>query len=77
MTKNTTKKPEIAKLTIVQLQKIETDLRIFLDDPKNPSRSSNQQFSVHDKGGSFIGDIIADGPYFTKGELEAKIKTLS
>ena len=64
------------QLTRKELREIELELKIFLDKPKNPFRTINQQFGVYDEEEKFVGDILAVNLFFTKEELIEKIKLL-
>jgi len=55
---------------------IERELGVFLAEPKNPKRSTNEQIGVYDQEEEYVGDIIANTPFFTRIELEKKINAL-
>lgn len=55
---------------------IEQKYGVFLAEPENPKRSTNEQIGVYDEDEEFVGDIMAKGAFFTTQELGKKIKAL-
>jgi len=74
--KKVVSKKAVSKLGLRELRAIENQLGIFLKNPVNPKRCTNQQFGVYDEDEKHVGDIMAKGAFFTTKELKAKIKAL-
>lgn len=70
-------KPGVEKLAYRQLGAIETELGVFLRNPKSTKRCQNQQFGIYgEEGENHLGDVMADGHLFTDEELRVKILAL-
>lgn len=69
--KSAAKKP--SALTDREVRKIEIELCVSLERPKQSKRSPNQQFGVYTADGKHLGDIVAEGRLFTPEELRRKI----
>jgi hypothetical protein len=55
---------------------VESTMRVFLKQPRNPNRGINQQYGVYDEEMTFIGDITAHGKYFVQEELVQMVQKL-
>jgi hypothetical protein len=59
-----------------EMRNLESDLDIFLTEPLSVIRSGSQQFGVYDEDENHVGDIVADGKFFTSQEIREKVKSL-
>jgi hypothetical protein len=59
-----------------ELRNLESDLDIFLAEPVMVARCPNQQFGVYDEDENHVGDIVADGQFFSSQEIREKVKSL-
>ena len=59
------------------IRQIESDFPgLYLLAPKRTERGPHEQFGVWRAGAIHVGDIMADGPFFTAEELRRKIEKL-
>jgi len=69
-------KSGISPLGFKARREIEQKYGVFLAEPENPKRSTNEQIGVYYEDEKYAGDIVAKGAFFTTQELETKMKAL-
>ena len=70
--------------TLRELRAVEQEIGIFLDKPRTLPKKiqdklgsgNSQQYGVYDEDEVYVGDVCADGRYFSRGELRQKIYAL-
>ena len=63
-------------LTRRHLRTIEYEIGVFLDLPVIEQQTDNQQFGVYDDEEVYVGDVCAEGKFFSYRELTSKIRKL-